>query len=247
MRSLSPLALLVLLIALGAGAPASAQTLEDGLAAYRKRDWTAAAQILRPLADSGVAIAQERLGRLYQRGKGVDRDYAQALVWYRKAASQDEPSAEGHLGVMYLEGLGVPKSNDEAVRWFHLAAAQGNPIAQTGLGRMQLQGLGKEAPDPEMAANWFREAAYQGDAAAMLGLGRLYEQGRGVTKSYVQAWKWYTLAAVDDGENSQAVFDIAAQCRDDVEMKLSRVEIDAAKQLVRAWQANAGSRMTARR
>jgi TPR repeat protein len=215
--------------------PASAESLEDGLVAYRKHDWPAAAKALQPLAEAGVAIAQERMGRLYQRGKGVPKDYALALGWYLKAAKQGEPFAQGHLGLMYQKGLGVAQSTQEAVRWYHLAAAQGNVIAQVGLGYIQLEGAGTPA-DPVMAANWFREAAEQGDASAMLALGNLFEEGKGVSKSQVQAYKWYSLAAVDDGEYDQELFDRAAHCRSDLEEKMSPTDLEAAKQLARAWR-----------
>jgi len=136
---------------------------------------------------------------------------------------------------MYQQGLGVQKSNDEAVRWYHLAAAQGNTLAQVALGNIQLEGVGAR-PDPVMAANWFREAAEQGDPAAMLALGKLYESGKGVGQSNIQAFKWYSLASIDDGEYDQDLHARAVQCRGDLEAKMSRVEIEDAKQLLRAWR-----------
>ena len=40
----------------------------------------------RPLAKQGNSYVQWRLGRMYQYGKGVIRDYREARRWYRKAA-----------------------------------------------------------------------------------------------------------------------------------------------------------------
>jgi len=44
---------------------------------------------LRPLADQGNALAQLGLGGMYANGQGVPQDYAQAVIWYRKAAPDD--------------------------------------------------------------------------------------------------------------------------------------------------------------
>ena len=45
-----------------------------------------------PGADQGDAGAQVNLGVMYDHGKGVPQDYAQAAAWYRKAADQGDAS-----------------------------------------------------------------------------------------------------------------------------------------------------------
>src|SRR5258707_12678552 len=92
---------LSLLLISAAIAPALAGPLEDGVAAYTKGDFDNAVRLLRPLAEAGNAVAQEKLGRLYQRGKGVPRDFELAIAWYRKAAEQGDAAAEGRLGFLY--------------------------------------------------------------------------------------------------------------------------------------------------
>jgi len=54
------------------------------------------------------AQTQFHLGTLYETGKGVPQDYAQAVLWYRKAAEQNLPLAQLRLGVLYANGVGVP-------------------------------------------------------------------------------------------------------------------------------------------
>ena len=46
----------------------------------------------------------------------------------------------------------------------------------------------------EALENW-QKAASAGDDRAMLGLGRLHQQGLGVLQDYVEAHKWFNLAA----------------------------------------------------
>jgi len=226
-----PLRLLLLCLA-ALPLPALAGPLEDGLAAYKKGNFDIAVSLLRPLAEQGNAQAEEKLGRLYQRGKGVPKDFARAVDWYRKAAEKGDAAAQGRLGFLYRVGAGVPRDLKLAEKWYRLAAEQGNPLAQVGLGYMLLDG--SEKPDVVAAAGWFNKAAEQGDALAMLALGTLYELGRGVTKDWVQAHKWYALASVDDGEYEQDLFDRAKRAKEELAKQMTAAEIAEAERLARA-------------
>ena len=52
---------------------AIAGPLEDAEAAYDKDDYKTALQLFRSLSDQGNALAQQRLGLMYERGLGVPR------------------------------------------------------------------------------------------------------------------------------------------------------------------------------
>lgn len=65
--------------------------------------------------------AQYLLGVLYEKGRGVKQDYAEALKWYRMAAEQGNPQACENQGNIYENGLGVPKDAVEAYKWYSLA------------------------------------------------------------------------------------------------------------------------------
>ena len=62
-------------------------------------------------------------GHLYDKGQGVPQDYAQAALWYRKAAEQGYAVAQYNLGRLYDDGRGVPQDYAEAYFWLDLAAA----------------------------------------------------------------------------------------------------------------------------
>jgi TPR repeat protein len=64
---------------------------------------------------------------MYYEGRGVPRDYAEALRWHRKAADQSNAGAQLNLGLIYVYGQGVPQSHVQAYMWFNLAEA--NPRA----------------------------------------------------------------------------------------------------------------------
>jgi len=103
---------------------AFAGALEDCAAAYDRRDYAAAVQLCRPLAEKGDARAQLSLGGMYYNGQGVQRDYAEAAEWTRKAAEQGYAPAQADLGVLYWNGQGVPQDVVLAYMWLSLAATQ---------------------------------------------------------------------------------------------------------------------------
>jgi TPR repeat protein len=75
-------------------------------------------------------------------GQGVQRDYGQAAVWFRKAAEQGYAEAQKDLGGLYETGKGISQDNAEAARWYRKAAEQGNASAQLNLGALYLNGEG---------------------------------------------------------------------------------------------------------
>ena len=81
-------------------------------------------------AEQGDPESQFRLGSIYFHGKGVPKDYVEAVRWYRKSAEQGDAKGQYSLGYMYHEGNGVPQDYAEATRWWRKAAEQGDARAQ---------------------------------------------------------------------------------------------------------------------
>ncbi len=101
-------------VTLGLTAPGWAG-LDEGVAAYKRGDYATALREWRPLAEQGHAKAQNNLGFMYRKGRGVPQDYAKAMKWYSKAAAQGDTIAQNILGNMYYEGRGVLQDDAEAV------------------------------------------------------------------------------------------------------------------------------------
>ncbi len=78
-------------------------------------------------ARAGYAGAQYNLSARYVLGKGVLRDFKEAVKWLRSAADQGHAKAQFKLGVMYENGKGVLKDIKEAGKWWRKAADQGYP------------------------------------------------------------------------------------------------------------------------
>lgn len=86
---------------------------------------------------------------------------------------------------------------------------------------------------PTLAAIEGTLSAGAGDSRAMLALGWLYLQGLGVLQDYVQAHKWFNLAA-SRGESD------AARQRDALAAKMTAEERAEARKLAREWRPGGG-------
>ena len=139
--------------------------------------------------------AQYNVGLRHANGEGVQKDYAEAVKWYRKAADQGHAGAQCNLGVCYRNGEGLDKNHVEAVNWFMKAAIQGHAAAQFNLGLCYAKGEGVKKDYAE-AVKWYRKAADQGEGEAQSNLGSCLASGEGVPKDAAEAVKWYRMAAV---------------------------------------------------
>ena len=60
-------------------------------------------------AEQGLIGAQHTLGFMYQYGRGVPQDMAEAVLWYRVAAVLVDALAQSADGYLYFTGLSVPR------------------------------------------------------------------------------------------------------------------------------------------
>ena len=125
------------------------------------QDFAEAVKWYRLAAKQGNAMAQNNLGRMYDKGEGVSKDSVEAVKWYRLAAKQGNAMAQYNLGRMYDKGEGVPKDDEEAVKWYRLAAEQGYAYAQNNLGFMYANGTGVPK-DLVQAHVWWNIAGAKG-------------------------------------------------------------------------------------
>ena len=172
----------------------------DGHAA---NDFPRAFQCFVTAANDGFAKAQQRLGWMYEYGKGVHRDATEAVRWYLLGAEQGNAVAQLRLGVMYGSGSGVERDDADAARLIRLSALQGHTVAQSMLGHCHSHGLGVER-DCSEAVRWYLLSAEQGNAVAQQELGLMYANGRGVERDDDQAVHWLRLSAQQ--------MNVSAQC-----------------------------------
>ena len=133
---------------LGAAAPMAAESFDcsvqwkavenKALFAMISGDYATALQLIRPLADCGVAEAQVNVGLMYSAGWGVPENHAEAVKWFQLAADQGHAEGQRWLGEMYY----VSQNYADALIWFQRAADQENEYAQAMLGDMYSKGEG---------------------------------------------------------------------------------------------------------
>jgi TPR repeat protein len=174
--------------------------LASGVAAYEKKEYAVAYRELKPLADKGNAVAQQKVGSMYRDGNGVSQDDGEACKWYSRAATQGNVYALTNMGDCYSDGKAVPQDYKEAVRWYRLAAAKGDEYGLFNLGTMYDNGNGV-TKDKAEAMKWFRLAADRGMDEAQLLIAVAYLNGEGVPQDDKAALKWMRLAA-DKGNSS---------------------------------------------
>ena len=174
-------------------------------------------------AQNGDAKAQCSLGKCYDKGEGVDKDFKEAVKWYKKAAEQGHAEAQNSLGNCYDTGEGVEKDLVEAAKWYRKAAEQGYAEAQNNLGSCYEFGEGVEKNLAE-AVKWYRKAAEQGDAQAQCNLGNCYGRGDGVEKDLVEAVKWLRKAAEQGDAEAQNSLGCCYHNGDGVEKDLIEAE-----------------------
>ena len=116
----------------------SETAFQKASANFEAKNYTAALNALRPLAEKGDAKSQYALGILYEYGYGVNKDLSKAKAWYLKSATQGNNDAQYNLGVLQEHD----KNYAGAYQWYRAAAAQGDIDAFNNLGFLYQGGLG---------------------------------------------------------------------------------------------------------
>ena len=172
----------------------------------RRNHEGSAYQALLQRAQAGDAGAQHDLGTaLAEGGFGLQKDAAQAVQWFRKAAAQGHAAAQLQLARMCRDGTGVPQDKAEAAVWYRKAAEQDDVEAQKALAHMYHTGDGIPR-DVAQAIHWYRKLAERRDdkeaGAALNTLGKIHAAGDGVPRDMAQAVRCFREAALRDDDEA---------------------------------------------
>ncbi|MEJ2507984.1 MAG: tetratricopeptide repeat protein [Gammaproteobacteria bacterium] len=131
--------------------------------AASNKDWVLEQRFKSQLtaAQRGDKQAQLEIGRMYEKGRGVDQNMQKAVQWLARSAAQGQPTAKAELGIIYYEGNGVQPDYDKAFVLLSAAAAANVPSAQFYLGRIYEEGKGTRQ-NLNVALKWYRQAATNG-------------------------------------------------------------------------------------
>jgi TPR repeat protein len=136
--------------------------------------------------------AMYALGRAY----AANRQTAEALAAWRKAADKGSSAAMVELGVAYGTGAGVTKDEAQARKLFEKAAQAGNPRGVSNLAALGSAG-GAAPADPAQARTLLGKAA-ETNAEAQYQLGLMLANGNGGEKDDVAARALFEKAAAQN-------------------------------------------------
>lgn len=136
-------------------------------------------------AEKGDVAAQLSLAIRYRDGKGVERNYAEAMRWGHMAADAGDAAAMDFVGYMYFRGVGVTHNADVAVGYFK-AAADKSATAAWNLGQCYFAAQGVEQDIPKALEMW-KKAAAMGHGRAASSAAMAYLAGDGVAPDAAQA------------------------------------------------------------
>lgn len=106
--------LAALLASLFFASPGSADPGFDEVAAYKRGDYAAVFQFMRPFAEQGNTSAQFNLGLMYSKGQGVRKDMREAVKWFSKAGATGNAGANYMLAIYHDNGNGVARDRAAA-------------------------------------------------------------------------------------------------------------------------------------
>ncbi|MET4070984.1 TPR repeat protein [Bradyrhizobium sp. S3.2.6] len=143
-------------------------------------------------AASSSRRAMFALGRAY----AANRQTAEAIAAWRKAADKGSSAAMVELGVAYGNGSGIAKDEAQARKLFEKAAQAGNPRGVSNLAALGSAGGGAPA-DPAQARTLLGKAA-ETNAEAQYQLGLMLASGNGGEKDDVAARALFEKAAAQN-------------------------------------------------
>lgn len=142
-----------------------------------------------------TAAEAEQRGFDYWRGRGVERDPAEARRWLEQAASKGRPYAAALLADLYQRGDTVERDAARAHELNVRAAEQGVALSQARLGSEAVFAQDPAGRDIEAAVQWLSAAAEQEHPLALHRLGGMYLAGVGVERDTELGWRLVTRAA----------------------------------------------------
>lgn len=120
----------------------------------------------------GYSLAEERIGKMYEKGQPVEQSYAMAANMYHQAFQKGNPNAAFNLAELFAKGLGMPKNLEQAFKLYRYAAIRGHRSSQSILANMYLNGIGT-AKNQAQAQSWLALAANNGCQKSQAGLKKL--------------------------------------------------------------------------
>lgn len=172
-------------------------------------DQKKAYELMLQAAELNYPQAMLHVATFYSDGMGVEQNFEEAMLWYRRVAESVEPElvnvAQNNIGLFYYRGQGVTKDRQESLKWLQRAVDNGNTKAINNLKFVKGHILTLEAmeimdnqpskADEKKAFELLREGAEGNYPWAMLYTASNYQRGRGVKQNFKEAMRRYLAVA----------------------------------------------------
>jgi TPR repeat protein len=139
------------------------------------KDYTNALNELQDVYNLGLKISANKIGLMYEKGWGANKDVNMAMEWYKKGMAFGDPEAVLSIANLYAAGLeNTPPDPAKAMSLAAQAAAKNCTKAMVFLGEKYADGKQGIGRNISLAIKWLKEASDNGDRQAMLALGEIY-------------------------------------------------------------------------
>ena len=137
---------------------------DKGTELYRSGDFKAAYREWRKLhIQNRNSTAQYNIGILYYYGRGFEKDYQTALLWFNRSAKQGHINSHFYIGEIYKNGgYGVKSNNLSAKYWFEEGSKLGSYRASKALADLYIIDAVSES-DREIALDLYILSREQGN------------------------------------------------------------------------------------
>ena len=119
-----------------------------------------------------------------------DCNFQQHLI----LARQGNVENQYQVALCYYYGLGVDTNAEKSLYWLQQAVAQKHTRAMYQLA--EFHNRHDKYHDSALAMKWYKQAASSDYVPAQLRIAEMYVDGKGVSKDYVEAYKWFYLAGM---------------------------------------------------
>ncbi len=221
--------------------------LRSGAETLQRGDPANSIPALNFAADSGEALAQWKLGRMYATGEGVKKNDFTAYQYFAKIVreyneDQANPrdvsivsSAFVAIGVYSLDGIpntAVKRDTARAQEMFHFAATTfGDPDAQYNLALMYIDGKGV-AKNVRQSVRWLGYSAAKNHVESQAMLGNiLFNGAEGIARQRARGLMYLTAARENAGKSERyewvaKLYTKAMEQASETDREAARIEAD---------------------
>lgn len=144
------------------------------------------------LAYAGVATYL--LGKMYEYGDGVEKDYSKALMLYEKSVKLGNSYAMVGMADMIVWAKGTDRDIPKAIEWYEKAIAMGNTEAMDNMATIYKSGKLVDV-DIDKALDLYEHAVSLGNYDSLYNLALMHLDGDGVDKERKKAIELLEKAA----------------------------------------------------